>query len=101
MAQQTAEKSIKSIAYSLGERTIRVHSVADLVKEYSDQVPALQNLLPVARALDFYYIPRRYPNGLRDEDPSKAFSKEQAINAADRFFEIAQEVRTRRIGPSR
>lgn len=94
MSQQAAEKAVKSIAYGLGERTVLGHSVVELIRRYSDRVPALRSLLQGARVLDLFYIPTRYPNGLPGGLASEAFSKEQAkqgLDLSERFLMVADQ----------
>lgn len=92
LAQQSAEKAAKAIGYLLGERTVLGHSVAVLADRYAERVPDLKDLMDDAGALDQYYIPTRYPNGLPGGYPFMAFSAKQAtaaIKAAERFLRLA------------
>ncbi len=85
-AQQAAEKALKAFLYSQGLRAIITHSIAELLmkaqKYVSFDIPLKQ-----AKALDSYYIPTRYPNGLPGTSiPARYYSKEDAelcINYAE------------------
>lgn len=78
-SQQSAEKSLKSYLYSLGYTSFITHSVKLLIKECGKRNKVFLGLMEEARALDTYYIPTRYPNGL-DEDiaPVDYYDKEDA-----------------------
>lgn len=94
LAQQSAEKAVKAIAYALGERTVLGHSILVLAHRYSDRVSDLADLKREAGILDQYYIPARYPNGLPGGVPFMAFGKDQAaaaLNAAEQFLRLATE----------
>lgn len=97
VAQQTAEKAVKAVAYGLGERTVLGHSVAVLIDRYGDRAPGLRDLRRLAGTLDLYYVPARYPNGLPDGAPFEAFDEQQAtaaVEAAEQFLHLA----ARRLG---
>lgn len=66
LAQQAAEKALKSLLYFLGARrtALMTHSVVEMVEAAGKVVPDLAPLLVMARELDLHYIPSRYPNGL-------------------------------------
>lgn len=94
IAQQAAEKAVKSIGYHLGNRTILGHSVATLVDRYAVQAPELADLRESANVLDLYYIPSRYPNGLPGGVPFRSFSESQAreaVDSAEAFVQRAGE----------
>jgi len=92
IAQQSAEKALKSLAYGSGERLVIGHSLVELVERLRDRFPALGDLRETAGVLDQYYISTRYPNGLAGGLPFKAFGERQAreaIEGAGRFVGIA------------
>ena len=64
IAQQAAEKAVKSIAYGSGERAVLGHSLVMLVSRYAARAPGLADLTEAAGILDQCYVPTRYPNGL-------------------------------------
>ena len=93
MAQQAAEKAVKSIAYGSGERAVLGHSLVMLVSRYAARAPGLADLTEAAGILDQYYVPTRYPNALAGGVPFEAFGETQAsaaVDAADRFVRIAE-----------
>ena len=61
IAQQAAEKAVKSIGYHLGDRTILGHSVTVLVDRYAGKAPELADLRGSASVLDLYYVPLPLP----------------------------------------
>lgn len=54
IAQQSAEKATKAIAYSLGERVVLGHSVVELVHLIADRVSEAGELRSAAGTLDQY-----------------------------------------------
>jgi len=81
LAQQAAEKAVKSLHYGRGARSVIGHSVRELIERLDPRDPALDALLDAARELDLLYIPTRYPNGLQAGTPTQAFSAAQAERA--------------------
>jgi HEPN domain-containing protein len=95
VAQQTAEKAAKAIAYGLGERLVIGHSIVELVERLRERVESLAALREAAGVLDQYYVPTRYPNGLPGGVPFEAFGPTQATRAVEdaaRFVEAARDV---------
>jgi HEPN domain-containing protein len=74
LAQQAAEKAIKAFLYSNGAESVWGHSVAELCED--------------SAALDRFYIPTRYPNGLPGGIPADAYTVEDA----DRALSMAEQV---------
>lgn len=66
-SQQAAEKVLKAYLYNLGYTTIHSHSVRVLLGQSIQKGAPLSPFDEIARFLDNFYIPTRYPNGL-DED---------------------------------
>ena len=94
IAQQAAEKAVKSIGYHLGDRTILGHSVTVLVDCYAGKAPELADLRGSASVLDLYYVPSRYPNGLPGGVPFRSFTEQQAreaVESAEAFVRRAKE----------
>lgn len=83
LAQQAAEKALKSILYYLGSRraALLTHSLVEMVGEIGTQVPTVAGLVEEARALDLHYVPSRYPNGLPSGYPHQFYGKEMAEQA--------------------
>ncbi len=92
LAQQAAEKALKSLLYFLGtsRRVILSHSTFDLLQEAMRSLPELSQYLQDAKELDLHYIPSRYPNGLPAGYPHGFYSIEdstKAISSAKRIIE--------------
>ncbi len=99
VAQQTAEKALKSLAYGAGERVVIGHSIVELADRLAPSVPEIAKLRERAGLLDQYYVATRYPNGLPGGVPFEAFGERQAreaTEAAQAFVGVAK----RAAGPS-
>ncbi len=93
VAQQSAEKAAKAVAYGLGERVVLGHSLVELVERLKERVPAMTPLREMAGLLDQFYVATRYPNGLPGGVPFEAFGRaqaEQALEGAARFVAVAR-----------
>jgi len=93
-AQQSGEKAVKALWLGLGEDPWG-HSIQKLISEMPDSriKSRMEELLEEGSTLDRYYIPTRYPNGLPDLTPGKAYFKKDAdlcINTAQRILEEAE-----------
>jgi HEPN domain-containing protein len=89
-AQQAAEKAIKGVHYLHGARAVIGHNLRALIDHLDPRDASLDTLLDVARELDLFYVPTRYPNGLDAGTPGQAFSKpqsERALELAARFID--------------
>ena len=79
-AQQSAEKSLRSILYAKGFRKILTHSVFELIKEVSRFGGGFEECKHGAKVLDGAYIPTRYPNGIAgDLVPFEYYEKGDAV----------------------
>ncbi len=90
-AQQCAEKSLKALWYLLGQEAWG-HSIQKLIEDLPEGAARdkLKGLLEDGAILDRYYIPTRYPNGLPDLTPGKAYFRRDAdlcLDAARRLLE--------------
>lgn len=93
VAQQTAEKALKAVAYGLGERFVLGHSLVELLALIGSRAPEAEDLREQAGILDQYYVPTRYPNGLPGGVPFEAFGDAQAtaaVDGAERFVSFAR-----------
>jgi HEPN domain-containing protein len=93
MAQQTAEKALKSLSYGQGERLVLGHSIVELAGRLASAMPEVGRLREQAGQLDQYYVATRYPNGLPGGVPFEAFGERQAreaVEAARAFVAIAK-----------
>ena len=78
-AQKAAEKAVKAL-WRLVDQDLRDHSVGRLIDEFprKAEIPDLPTLTGKAAALDKFYIPTRYPNGLPALTPSQIYGAEDA-----------------------
>jgi HEPN domain-containing protein len=93
VAQQTAEKALKSLAYGRGDRLVIGHSIIELVDRLQTSFPEIAKLRERAGVLDQYYVATRHPNGLPGGVPFEAFGERQAreaVDAAREFLELAR-----------
>lgn len=95
LAQQSAEKGLKSFLYYVGSRrkALLTHSLVEMVQEAGKKLAHLLDLLEDARKLDMHYIPSRYPNGLPGGTPHQFYSRnmaKDAIEAARRIYEVVE-----------
>jgi len=93
LAQQVAEKALKSLLYYLGARrkALVTHSLVEMIGEAKGDLPALEKVLEGARELDLHHIPSRYPNGLPSGYPHAFYGKEtaeRAAGAAERIIDV-------------
>ena len=83
-AQQAAEKAVKAFLYASGERLVLGHSVAELVMEAGEKDERFVALRAQGAALDRFYIPTRYPNGLPGGIPAESYTEEDARQAVEK-----------------
>lgn len=65
-------------------------SVSDLLKGLREKIDVSHELIDVAKQLDKFYIPARYPNGWISGTPSDYISKEDADNAISNSEKVIQ-----------
>ena len=82
-SQQAAEKAVKAFLYGTGERLVLGHSVAELARQATEHDAIFADLRAPAAALDRFYIPTRYPNGLPGGIPADSYSEEDARQALE------------------
>lgn len=75
LAQQAAEKALKAYLYGRGAEAVWGHSVAELCEDAASHDENFRRLGSEAAALDQYYIPTRYPNGLPGGIPADAYTR--------------------------
>lgn len=88
LAQQAAEKALKAFLYAQGAERVWGHSVIELCDDACRFNADFNNIKPAAAALDKYYIPTRYPDGLPGGIPSEAYQEEDATIAIDKTSRI-------------
>lgn len=68
--------------YAEGQRVVLGHSARDLARQCEAIDPSFAGLRADAIALDQFYIPTRYPNGLPSPAvPSESYTDAQALAA--------------------
>lgn len=92
-AHQAAEKAVKALHLHLGQEAWG-HVVARLLRDLPvppGQVP--EDLVEMARVLDNFYIPTRYPNGHPEGAPFEHYGRlqsEEAIKYARSIIEFVR-----------
>jgi HEPN domain-containing protein len=92
LSQQVAEKALKAYLYARGAETVWGHSVAELCTEAASHDPAFAAIHAEAAALDQYYVPTRYPNGLPGGIPADAYTKADGDRALCRAGDVVELV---------
>ena len=92
LAQQAAEKALKAFLYGRGAEAVWGHSVAELCVDAARHDRAFDDLRAEAGALDQYYIPTRYPNGLPGGIPADAYTQADAERALARSAAVIDAV---------
>jgi len=93
-AQQCGEKAVKALWYVVGEDPWG-HSIQKLVAQFPvrERIPDVALWIERAAALDRFYIPTRYPNGLPDLTPEQSYFRrdaEQGIALAETLLEFSR-----------
>jgi HEPN domain-containing protein len=93
-AQQAAEKAVKAAWVMLGEAPWG-HSIQALVRGFPGAPAAPDWIRWQARAaaLDRFYIPTRYPDGLPDLTPSESYFEADAVQALVTAREFVEATR--------
>lgn len=96
-SQQAGEKAVKALWYC-ADADPWGHSIKKLIEDLEPVdagfYGALLPLSRVAMLLDRFYIPTRYPNGLPDITPDKAFGEEDAETCLRHSKEIIDTIRS-------
>jgi len=88
-AQQGAEKVVKALHMKLG--TIACgHSVFELLDGLSEDLKPKESLMELAKSLDKFYIPPRYPNAHPSGPPYKFYTSKEATEAIKAAKEISK-----------
>ena len=93
-AQQSGTKALKAFLYLHGRRLIITHSIHKLLQE-CNKLEDLEDefqTIKKTKALDLYYIPTRYPNGLPDQIPHEFYQKEDAEVCVDYAEQILSRI---------
>ena len=78
MAHQVAEKALKGLAYYRDDRFVTGHWLLNLVSTLEPSYPSVSVFHSLARTLDRYYIPTRYPNALPGSVPFEVYERDDA-----------------------
>jgi len=93
-SQQAAEKALKAVLYSQGQRVVLGHSVRDLAKRCKAYDASFGSVESDGALLDQLYIPTRYPNGLPPPAvPSESYTEshaQSALASAERVVRVAE-----------
>lgn len=93
MAEQASQKTLKAFLMAKGQRSVPIHSVAQLAERCSDIAPDFKRLIAAGRILDQYYIPTRYPDALAPPAvPFESYTEAQAqraVKAAEAIYGLA------------
>lgn len=88
LAQQAAEKALKSYLLRKGAEDVWGHSIKELCGDAMEFDEQFTQISKIAAALDKYYIPTRYPDALPGGIPSEAFDEDDAHRA----ISLAQKI---------
>jgi HEPN domain-containing protein len=77
LCQQTSEKALKAIAFSMGVIQVRSHSTYEI----AESLGINGELADASRILDQYYMTTRYPDALPGGVPCEMFVRSQAQEA--------------------
>ncbi|TGL58667.1 HEPN domain-containing protein [Leptospira ognonensis] len=90
IAQQVAEKALKAFCFFKGFDIVKTHSVRKIAQELeiNGEIEA------IAKELDLFYIPTRYPDSLPEGAPFESFTQAQAKHAMDQSMIILNFVRS-------
>jgi HEPN domain-containing protein len=82
MAEQAAQKALKGFLMAQGQRSVPVHSVAQLAERCAQFDADFAAHVTAGRLLDQYYIPTRYPDALAPPAvPFESYTQEQGERA--------------------
>ena len=88
-SEQAAQKALKAFLFKSGERTVVIHSVAELVKKAIGFEGAFSQLVEKGARLDRHYLSSRYPDALPESAiPYESYAEDDAKEAVA----IAQEI---------
>lgn len=88
LAQQAAEKALKSYLLRKGAEDVWGHSIKELCDDAMEFDEQFTQISKIAASLDKYYIPTRYPDALPGGIPSEAFDEDDARKA----ISLAQKI---------
>ncbi|MBI4523636.1 MAG: HEPN domain-containing protein [Deltaproteobacteria bacterium] len=84
MAEQASQKALKGFLTAQGQRSVPIHSVAQLAEGCAKIDPDFASHIDPGRILDQYYIPTRYPDALAPPAvPFESYTQEQGNKALE------------------
>jgi HEPN domain-containing protein len=90
MAEQASQKTLKAFLIARGQRSVPIHSVAQLAERCAAIDSDFKKHVAPGRILDQYYIPTRYPDALAPPAvPFESYTAEQAqraVKAAEAIY---------------
>ena len=89
IAQQVAEKALKSLCLYRNLDTIKTHSVRKIAQELGVN----GEIEEIGKYLDLFYIPTRYPDSLPEGAPFESFTRQQAVDGLEKALYILSYVR--------
>jgi HEPN domain-containing protein len=96
-AQQAAEKAVEALHLHLGQDAWG-HVIADLLADLPAATQPDADLIEMARVLDNFYIPTRYPNSHPAGAPFEHYGPLQSREALDYASQIVEFARTQMAG---
>ena len=93
MAEQAAQKALKAFLMWQGQRSVPLHSVAQLAARCAQFDPDFAAHITTGRILDQYYIPTRYPDALAPPAvPFESYTQEQGASAVAAVHDLVSLV---------
>jgi len=87
-AQQAAELAVKGLLHGLGMPAYG-HSISKLLRQLEGKGLAVsEDVVQVAKSLDKYYVPTRYPNAWSEGAPHDYYTKLDASQAIDQAQQV-------------
>ena len=96
-AEQTAQLALKAFLYSVGRRSINIHSDRELATQCAEEDETFSTFVDYGTLLDRYYIlSTRYPDALPEPAlPFESFTEKEAREAVGYATEIVETVKAR------
>ncbi len=95
MAEQAAQKALKAFLIAQGQRSVPIHSVAQLAERCARVDPDFKTHITPGRILDQYYVPTRCPDALAPPAvPFESYTQEQgekAVAAAEAIAALVSQ----------
>ena len=95
LSQQAAEKALNAYLFAQGAKSVWGHSVAELCHDAGAHDTHFAELGREAAALDQYYIPTRYPNGLPGGISADAYTRTDSDRALGLSARVIDQVGTK------